>query len=273
MQNSSSMKGILLVSDMDRTLITDEFKVPKANIEAINRFINEGGHFTLATGRSASSAVKYLSEVNINAPAILSNGASIYDLKTDKILWNTSLPKSSKDLLLKILDKFPDIGAELYIDENIYIVNMNEWTKRHIINEGFKHSITTVDKAPENWQKILFACSHDYLVEVDKFIKTLSHEGCEVVFSNEMYYEILPTGVSKGTALKRLASMIGSIEKIVGIGDYYNDESLIEMADLGVATKGAPDDLKAKAGFVTGLCEDGAIADIIEYLEKNKENL
>lgn len=269
MQNTGSMDGILLVSDMDRTLITDEFTVPKRNIEAINRFIKEGGRFTLATGRSASSATKYLSKVNINAPAILSNGGSIYGLKTEKILWNTALPESCAGLLKKVISRFPTVGAEIYADEDIYIVNMNIWTERHIINEGFKHKVCTVDTAPKNWQKVLFADTNENLLKVDEYIKSISHDGCDVVFSNEVYYEILPENVSKGTALHKLADLVGGIRKTVGIGDYYNDETLIEMADIGAAVECAPEEIKNKADFVTGPTENGAVADIIEYLEKN----
>lgn len=268
MQNSRPLEGYLLVSDMDRTLITDAFTVPERNIEAINRFVDEGGKFTLATGRSASSAVKYLGRVNINAPAILSNGGSIYDLKTEKILWNTSLPKSARDLLAKIIEAYPSIGAELYIDENIHIVNMNEWTKRHIINEGFKHSIEPLKDAPDGWQKILFADTNENLHKIDDFINANDHEGCETVFSNEHYFEVLPKDVSKGTALKKLAEIVGGVKTIVGAGDFYNDVTLIEMADIGVAVECAPDDIKKRAQFVTGPCENGAIADVIEYLEK-----
>lgn len=269
MSITRSFEGILLVSDMDRTLITDDFTVPLRNIEAIDRFISKGGRFTLATGRAASSAEKYLGRVNINAPAILSNGASIYDLKSDRILWNTALPLSAEILLRKIIEQFPDVGAELYIDEQIYIVNPNGWTQRHIVNEGFKYIETNLEGVPHGWQKILFADDNARLREVDEFINSTEHDGCDFVFSNTMYYEALPQGISKGTALKRLASMLGVEQKnTVGIGDYYNDKTLIEMAGIGAAVEGAPKELVDAALFVTGSCSNGAVADLIEYLEE-----
>ena len=262
-------EGILLVSDMDRTLITEDFKVPQRNIEAIDRFISKGGRFTLATGRAASSAAKYLNKVTVNAPAILSNGASIYDLSAHKIIWNTALPLSAEEWLQKVIERFPDVGAELYIDEGIYIVNSNDWTQHHIVNEGFKFENTDVKNAPHGWQKVLFAGENNRLREVDDFINATDHEGCDFVFSNEMYYEALPKDVNKGTALARLAGMFGIEHKnTVGIGDYYNDMSLVAMAGIGVAVEGAPKELIDVAKFVTGPCSNGAVADLIEYLEK-----
>lgn len=262
-------KGILLVSDMDRTLITEKFAVPQRNIEAIDRFIAKGGRFSLATGRVASSAAKYIDRVSINAPSILSNGASIRDIGANKTLWSTSLPLSARKLLEQVIERFPDVGAELYIDEQIYIVNSNEWTQRHIVNEGFKYVKTELRNAPNGWQKILFADDNARLAEVDEFIRSIGYEGCELVFSNEMYYEVLAKGVTKGTALHKLAGMLRiPVKNTVGIGDYYNDMALVEMAGIGATVEGAPKELVDAASFVTGPCENGAVADLIEYLEK-----
>jgi Cof subfamily protein (haloacid dehalogenase superfamily) len=265
-------EGKLLVSDMDRTLITDNFEVPRRNLEAIDRFIAEGGRFTLATGRIAASATKYLSKVGINAPAILSNGSSIYDFDSHKILWNTTLPSSAEELLQKVLERFPLVGAEVYSDEQIFIVNNNEGTRRHIINEGFKYRLTDVKSAPHGWQKILFADENARLREVDEFIRSIDHDGCDFVFSNTMYYEALPKGVTKGTALERLAAILGIAHKnTIGIGDYYNDLPLVKASGVGVTVAGAPRELIDAAAYVTGPCEGGAVADLIEYLEKTPE--
>lgn len=265
-------EGILLVSDMDKTLITEKFEVPQRNIEAINRFIEKGGRFSLATGRAASSAAKYLSKVKTNAPSILSNGASIYDFNTKKLLWNTHLPQSAEELLRVLLKKFPDIGVEVYHDEGIYIVRNSQWTQRHIINEGFDYTITDIENVPHDWQKILLAGDNARLHEVDNYISSINHDGFYFVFSNTMYYEALPADVSKGTTLHRLAGILNiSPEKTVGIGDYYNDIELVKMAGFGVTVEGAPKELLDIAKFVTGPCQKGAVADLIEYFEKSPD--
>jgi hydroxymethylpyrimidine pyrophosphatase-like HAD family hydrolase len=104
---------------------------------------------------------------------------------------------------------------------------------------------------------------------VDDFLNTVEHEGCDLVFSNTMYYEILPKGISKGTALLKLADMLGIDRRnTVGIGDYYNDLSLVETAGVGATVEGAPKELVGAADYVAGACENGAVADLIEYLEK-----
>lgn len=262
-------EGLLLVSDMDRTLVTEKFTVPKRNLEAIDRFIGGGGRFALATGRVASSAAKYLGRVSINAPSILSNGASIYDFNTEKILWNTTLAPTAKTIVAKVLEKFPDVGAEIYKDEQIYIVGSNEWTERHIVNEGFNYRATDLESVPAGWQKLLFADENSRLCEVEDFIRSVGYSDCDFVFSNTMYFEGIPKGISKGTALLRLAEMLGIAHKnTVGIGDYYNDVSLVRSAGIGATVAGAPEELVDLAEFVAGPCADGAVADLVDYLER-----
>lgn len=263
------LEGILLVSDMDRTLITDEFKVPERNIKAINRFIENGGLFAVATGRIETSAEKYLDRVKINAPCILSNGTVIFDFSTRKRLWSANLPKLAETFLKEVTEKFPDVGAEVYCEDEIYIINNTEWTERHIVNENFKYTAADINDVPSGWQKFLFAGENARLKEIEKYVSKKNHKGMSFVFSNFMYFEVLPEGVSKGTTLKILANLLG-IEKsnIVSIGDFYNDLTLVSMAGFGATVKGAPEELCKEAKFISGPCENGAVADLIEYIEK-----
>lgn len=66
--------GLLFVSDMDGTLITDRFEMPRRNIDAVRAFMAGGGRFAFATGRTRLSAGAFLDRVEVNAPCILDNG-------------------------------------------------------------------------------------------------------------------------------------------------------------------------------------------------------
>ena len=50
---------ILLVSDLDGTLIGKDHQIPERNLEAIKRFKEKGGKFCVATGRSIESGRPY----------------------------------------------------------------------------------------------------------------------------------------------------------------------------------------------------------------------
>ena len=87
--------GILLVSDFDDTLYDFTLSVPERNLEAIRYLIREGGRFTVATGRAHRTFAPFAHLVPMNAPAVLSNGAAVYDFQADKMLEQTCLPPSA----------------------------------------------------------------------------------------------------------------------------------------------------------------------------------
>ena len=94
-------RDILLVSDYDNTLTGDRHIIPQENIDAILDFTAQGGAFTIASGRGKREWKENFSEVPFNAPLILSNGAVIYDTKTDRELFHALLTEKQKELAKK----------------------------------------------------------------------------------------------------------------------------------------------------------------------------
>ena len=77
--------GYTLVSDMDGTLINSNKEISKENLDAIKYFVNNGGKFTVATGRMVASVECFLDRLNLDLPAILHNGGKIYDYNNKNI--------------------------------------------------------------------------------------------------------------------------------------------------------------------------------------------
>ena len=69
----------LLVSDIDGTLNTKSFKLPENNKTAIQDYVENGGNFTLCSGRNLQSLSIHYNKLGISTPAIYLNGAGIYD--------------------------------------------------------------------------------------------------------------------------------------------------------------------------------------------------
>ena len=87
-----ALSDILVVSDVDNTLLTSAQGIPGCNIETIKLFNSLGGRFTLATGRSMQSLKKYENDIELSAPAILYNGGVIYDYADKKVVCFCALP-------------------------------------------------------------------------------------------------------------------------------------------------------------------------------------
>ncbi len=263
-----SLRDLLLVSDLDGTLVTDKKIIPERNISAVERFIKKGGRFTFATGRSVMGTLKFTDKVMPNTPIITYNGGCIYDVEKQKTLWNSFLPPTADLIIREVKNHFPDVGIEVYSSQHVYAVNRNKHTKAHISFGDLSEYERTVDEIPDNLNKILFSCDGDRLAEVASHLESIDHSGCVYVFSAPIYLEVLPEGVSKGATVKILADMLRIPNgKIFGIGDYYNDIELIKASAVSAVPADAPDDMKKIADIVTCKCEDGAVADFIEYIE------
>ena len=70
-----SLKDILVVSDMDNTLLTPEDGRALCEPGDHAAVLRAGGHFTVATGRTMESAGRHLDSMTLSAPAILYGGA------------------------------------------------------------------------------------------------------------------------------------------------------------------------------------------------------
>ena len=74
-----SISDILIITDVDGTLLREKDGISKENLDAIKRFIEKGGHFTVSTGRAIDVARELLKGIPINAPSVHINGGYFYD--------------------------------------------------------------------------------------------------------------------------------------------------------------------------------------------------
>ena len=77
----------LYVTDLDGTFLTKEERISSYSLEKVNALVDRGMLFTYATARSEWSAEKATQGLKLNIPAVLYNGALIYDRKTDTPLY------------------------------------------------------------------------------------------------------------------------------------------------------------------------------------------
>ena len=117
---------------------------------------------------------------------------------------------------------------------------------------------------------MLFAAENSRLADLRAFCEGLKEDGWFSVFSNVMYYEVLPAGVNKMTGAEKMAGLLGVAPgNVLTIGDYYNDSDLIRGSAFSAVPAGAPEELREAAGYIACPCEEGAVADFIEYIESH----
>lgn len=259
----------LLASDVDGTLIDSDGNIPRRNLEAIERFQQQGGTFMLATGRGIESSRRYARAIPGCRYAILFNGSLIYDFEEEKTLYAGRLPREAFDLAQHIHNRFDTLCVEVYTEEGIFCSRHNPYSTQHFDYEALSYHVCGLDNLPrEGWIKAVFVDDPERMKGVRPVIRQLLTFPAGLVMSDRPYYELLPDGHTKGRAFRQMAEILSiPLDRTAAIGDYYNDRELLSTAAVSAVPEKAPDELKGLADLVCGKCEDGAVADLIAYLE------
>ncbi len=79
-------KDVLLVSGLDGTLFKTGEKICDSTRIMLNRMIDQGALFTVASLRTPASIIEATPGINLDLPVVACNGAILYDIKKNKYL-------------------------------------------------------------------------------------------------------------------------------------------------------------------------------------------
>ena len=267
-----NFENVIIMTDIDGTLVTDEKKILPKDMEAINRFRAGGGVFTLATGRGYSMAKPIAERIALDVPAVIFNGSAVYDFKEDTFLWHSRLPDSTKEIAKELIKAFPDIAIEILCRDRVYVPSINRIERAHLALENVQPYMCKVDEIDEeSWLKMLIAYPPERIQNIIDFVYSKpEYISCaHWVRSENHYFEMLPLGVNKGSGFQRLLEIMGKEDAFtVGVGDYNNDIELIKLSKLGVAVGSAQKEAKEVADIIVCDNNSGAISEVIGYIEK-----
>lgn len=261
--------GVLLVSDYDDTLLGSHLRVPERNLTALRYFIAEGGRFTIATGRSHRAFARAAAELPINAPAVLSNGSAIYDFQAGRLLWSSKLrPQAVRDCRT-LGEAFPTLAMEVCHGEDIYAYRPNIVTQKHMERVGASYVERELEEIPMPWTKVVLEEDEPVLRQAQAFVRERWPADYEIIFSNRYLLELTDKGSHKGNQVLRVADLIGvSREHIYCTGDNQNDLPMLEVSAIPFVPANAVQALKDWGATVVGSCDEGCVADIIEFLDE-----
>lgn len=264
---NNKFSDYLLVSDMDATLLTNKHKISDKNREAVNYFISQGGRFTVATGRMNTGVREYITKISINAPAILHNGAQIYDFDKEESLCEKFIEEERKNAIKRVYNDIPELGLEIYSNDTIYIYRECAETTRF---KNRKYTNVIYGVPDEVWEQPWIKClliGEKKLLDYYEPIYRSDYDSGYAVRSGKKYLDIVSGEASKGIALTELKKIIG-VKQVVAVGDNMNDISMLEAADISFAVENAEKTVKNIVDFQAPSNNDDAIAYIIEQLER-----
>lgn len=266
MNDKKKFSGILITSDFDDTFF-DRGYIPERNLNAIDYFMKNGGLFTINTARPVDSLENYLSMFSINAPASLCNGAILYDYPKKRIMESHFIDPHALTVTKEIYEKFENVRIELYtatglsIARDIAVLDEKSQSTRP---QGKLVELSTYNTP---MTRVLFLAEREIIQEVANYAAERSEGRYEEIRANQSYC-LMPCGVSKGSALLKIASLMNvAIENTYGIGDSFNDIDMMKVAGTGVCPANANDKVKEICDWTVCDMMDGAVADLIELID------
>ena len=266
----------LVVSDIDGTLNNKVRKLPQVNYDAIKEFTERGGNFTLASGRLTSSLERNYNRITPNQPAVVLNGAGIYDFKQERMIWRRTIGEKGRDFVRYIAKEFDEIFKSVdigvYFDDYVYIVKSGLLSASTMYFDKAKHEyVNSLDEVPdEGWMKVIIWSNPFTINKLRNLIKKENKEHdaqANFMSSSILTLEMLQKDTHKGVGIMKLADMIG-IEKshVAAIGDYYNDWDMLKTVGLPACAGQAPSSIHKICKYEAVHCNKGCVADLLNYI-------
>jgi Cof subfamily protein (haloacid dehalogenase superfamily) len=257
-----------LFSDVDRTILTSDYRLPDAVIQKC-KILGKQAQIILATARSPGG-VRSLCETLGVEYAICFNGGWIGRPLEGTTIWETTLERS---LALSIMKATQEAGVPtLWFGAGaIFSLNLNDVVQREarITNEDVIE-VRNLEDLPGQPYKIM--CSRPTTQETAfDSLRALFSSQCAVTGAHWRLLEFTPDTVSKGEAAARLAKRLGLAKSLcAAAGDAENDISLLKWAGLPVTVANAIPECIEIARYVGPHADDGGMADVMEWLGQRK---
>ena len=257
--------GVLICSDWDGSLSRGNGHpggaVCPENREAIRYFQENGGLFTVSSGRYPQFILSFRDQFRPNTALITLNGSLIVDPDNGKTLREQFLDPSVFQYLDRVLDAFPHRA-----DFRYYPVGANDATI--CSREEYRKEADAVRNTPGYKALLVTDTAEHGLLLRDVARKIVAGTQFEAARSWPIGLEFINRASDKGNAVRFLKERTGA-KLLVTVGDYENDIPMLQAADIGYAVANATDDVKAAADRVTRLSNaEGAVAEIIDDIEK-----
>ena len=273
--------NVLLASDYDNTLVYTQSifdgggavpPIPPYNLQRLRYFTENGGRFTLVSGRTWALLEHLLPGLPINAPVGVGNGAGIMDPAAGTYLYQHALPERVREDMACILAAFPGLTCEIYCaDHTCRAIRPCPFTYRHAAYSGYEFTVVEdLSQCSFPILKILFEGENrEDLLQVARFISAQSWAGAyELIFSKDTLLEFAAKGAVKGNLVRRLAELCGiGMEHVYCIGDQENDLSMLQAAREGFCPADAAEVVLRSGATVLGTCQEGAVGQAVDRLD------
>lgn len=283
----------LVAIDLDGTMLNSYGMVTENTKQVIKNTINKGTEVIIASGRPIDSIKTIAKEIGSENYFIAGNGALIYDIKKDEIIYEKFMNKQKVLEIIKICEE-NSISYNIYTEKTIiakglkynvlyyYKENLkkeeNKKTNITIVEDVYEYiknlenekflKITVCDETKSVFNSIirkLRTVEDIDVLDVLHMSRKMIKQGTEDVPIEYYYTEISLKDVDKWNAIEYLSNKMNiSKDEIIAIGDNINDKEMIENAKVGIAMGQSTPVITKIADFVTLNNNEDGVAKALE---------
>ncbi|WP_434333135.1 Cof-type HAD-IIB family hydrolase [Mycoplasma capricolum] len=261
-------KNIIIFSDLDGTLLHDDYIFSPKTIEVVEKLYKKGIYLIPITARTIKDLKQKANLLGIDkfkGIIVASNGAQIYDYKTDKLIFDQTLPKEFiKEIFNRYHNKF--FAKLIFYSPNCCYVFAEGRNSKYWAHQVMGLKCISVDSPDQIDEPI----THFYIVtnskatpeeNLNEYKYLMNHysDDYKVDSYNNRVFDISVKGVDKGCGVNKVMQYLNLDETTThsyGFGDGPNDFSLLKACTTGVAMKNGIIELKEIADHITDYSND-----------------
>ena len=282
----------LITIDIDGTLLNSHGEITESNKKAIQKALEKNVDVVLASGRMPKSILPIANEINSNKYLISGNGAIVYDIQKDEVVYSNYMQKNKVLEIIELCEK-NDVFYNIYTNNFVLTKSLNynllfyhnenkkksedKRIKINIIDDMYKY-IKNYDG--EDLLKITI-CDSDKMVfnsiinkmktirdinvlEIGHMSRKIIKHGTDDFEISYFYTEITNQNVNKWSAIEELIKILKITKnEVMAIGDNVNDREMIQNAGLGIATGNGSPAMKEIADEIVSTNDESGVAEAI----------
>ena len=264
------MKYKLLVLDLDGTLTNKQKKITPHTKETLLKIQEQGVKIVLASGRPTYGIAPLAEQLELQkyeGYILAYNGGEIIDWKTGEMMYKNLL---DPEVLPYLYQCAKDNNFAIVSYENEYVLTEHP-DDEYVLKEALLN-VMKIKKVDNFLKAINHPIAKCLIVGDPTRLAVLEKEMYDHlkdrmgVFRSEPYFlELVPKGIDKARSLSVLLKEINmKKEEMIAVGDGFNDLSMIQYADLGVAMANAQPVVRENADYITLSNDEDGVAAVVE---------
>lgn len=254
----------LIASDMDGTLLDDDKRLPENFFQMLDALLERGITFTVASGRTYTALEhlfprEYVDKISF----ICDNGACV--VHNGKVLSCDMLSRDVFESLIKFCLQHREFSAIACGLKGVYHLDSDKefsddvgrYYKFHTVVDNF----FDID---DEFYKLAICDVKGSAVHGKPLLDSAFGDKLNVQASGDVWMDVMPGGISKGSALKKFRERLGiSRSETMAFGDYLNDAEMLKEAEWSFCMENGHEEIKKISRFIAPNNNSGGVISMI----------